>query len=235
MSIDTTPVLKTPARPTEVGTTSSGKSKEAMGKDDFLKLLVTQLKHQDPMNPSKPEEFSAQLAQFSSLEQLVNLNELLTAQAEANGMSALALKTSVGAGLIGRHVLATSNGLTVTAGQPTAVTFGVGGEGGRAALRVLDQYGREVAVQDLGTLGAGRQRFVIEADKIKPGPYTYEVAVIGSDGTPADVTTYAEGVVDGVQFAGGNLTVRAGNQTFTLDQIVEIDNSSPTSTETDQP
>jgi flagellar basal-body rod modification protein FlgD len=235
MTMDTTPVLKTPARATELPSTTVGKGKESMGKDDFLKLLVTQLKHQDPMSPAKPEEFSAQLAQFSSLEQLVNLNELLTAQAEATGMSALALKTSVGASLIGRHVLATSDALAVTAGQPVAVTFNVGGQGGRAALRVLDQYGREAATQDLGTLGAGRQRFVIEADKLKPGQYTYEVAVIGSDGTPADVTTYADGVVDGVQFAGGNLTVRAGNQTFTLDEIVEIDNSSPSSPESDQP
>jgi flagellar basal-body rod modification protein FlgD len=179
---------------------------------------------------------AAQLAQFSSLEQLVNLNEALSPLAEGSAITQLAQKANIGASLIGRHVLAKSDGLTVVDGQPTAVTFQVGGSGGRAALRVLDQNGQEVATQDLGTLGAGRQRFVIDPGTVAPGEYTYEVAVIGEDGTPADVTTYADGVVDSVQFEGGNLTIRAGNLTFTLDQIVEINSAgSPSTTESSQP
>ena len=64
----------------------------------------------------------------------------------------------------------------------------------------------------------------------------YEVAVVGEDGTPADVTTYSDGVVDSVQFEGGNLIVRAGNLSFTLDKIVEITSAgSPSTTESSQP
>lgn len=48
---------------------------DIMGKEDFLTLLVTQLQNQDPLNPDDPTEFTAQLAQFSSLEQLFNINE----------------------------------------------------------------------------------------------------------------------------------------------------------------
>ena len=47
-------------------------------RDEFLHLLVTQLKYQDPLNPASPEDFSAQLAQFSALEQLMNINTTLT-------------------------------------------------------------------------------------------------------------------------------------------------------------
>lgn len=52
--------------------------KSKMGKDDFLKILVTQLSHQDPLQPLQDREFIAQMAQFSNLEQMVNLNKSFT-------------------------------------------------------------------------------------------------------------------------------------------------------------
>ncbi|MDI3518101.1 MAG: flagellar basal-body rod modification protein FlgD [Caldanaerobacter sp.] len=70
-------------------------TKSELGKDDFLMLLVTQLKNQDPLNPVDDKEFLAQLAQFSALEQMRNLNESF------NFVKAIAL--------IGKNVYATIN------------------------------------------------------------------------------------------------------------------------------
>ncbi|AAM24657.1 flagellar basal-body rod modification protein FlgD [Caldanaerobacter subterraneus subsp. tengcongensis MB4] len=70
-------------------------TKSKLGKDDFLMLLVTQLKNQDPLNPVDDKEFLAQLAQFSALEQMQNLNESF------NSVKAIAL--------IGKNVYATIN------------------------------------------------------------------------------------------------------------------------------
>ena len=55
-------------------TTTTTKSNDELGKDDFLKLLVTQLQNQDPLSPMQDQDFIAQMAQFSSLEQMQNMN-----------------------------------------------------------------------------------------------------------------------------------------------------------------
>lgn len=56
------------------GTTTSTDTYSSLGKDEFLQLLVTQMQYQDPLNPTSDTEFIAQMAQFSSLEQMQNLN-----------------------------------------------------------------------------------------------------------------------------------------------------------------
>ncbi|WP_312522599.1 flagellar hook assembly protein FlgD [Anaerospora sp.] len=61
---------------------TTSKANDALGKDDFLKMLVTQLRYQDPLQPMEDKEFIAQMAQFSSLEQMQNMNTaMITTQA----------------------------------------------------------------------------------------------------------------------------------------------------------
>jgi flagellar basal-body rod modification protein FlgD len=69
----------------------------SLGKDQFLKLFVAQLQHQDPMNPMNDSEFMAQMASFSTLEQVTNL-------ASANERMAASMTSNSAVGLIGRTV-----------------------------------------------------------------------------------------------------------------------------------
>lgn len=65
---------------------------QELGKDAFLKILVEQLKHQDPANPMKDQQFIAQMAQFNSLEQMMQMNkntQLIAENLNQNGMTAL--------------------------------------------------------------------------------------------------------------------------------------------------
>ena len=86
-----------PTTPTQgVSDSSNVFGDQFIGKDGFLKLLITQLQNQDPLDPMKNEDFAAQLAQFSSLEQMQNLNESF------NDLMALSQVSSTA--LIGKEV-----------------------------------------------------------------------------------------------------------------------------------
>lgn len=73
------------ATTTTASSTTKKNSSNGLGKDDFLKMLVTQLQNQDPLKPMDDTSFIAQMAQFSSLEQMQNMNNA-TLATQANGM-----------------------------------------------------------------------------------------------------------------------------------------------------
>lgn len=104
-----------------------------LGKDDFLNLLVTSLRYQDPLNPTDDKEFIAQMAQFSALEQMQNLNTSFTATKAYS--------------LLGKSIVAyvkdhSTGEVTEVAGDVTSVTY----SGGKYYVVVR---GREVPVEDI--------------------------------------------------------------------------------------
>jgi len=110
---------------TTPATTATAAKQATLDKDDFLKLFVTQLQHQDPMNPMTDQDFMGQMASFSTLEQVSNL-----AASNAKLASGAALDQAVG--LIGRRVTYTD-----TAGEArTGVVERVSTQDGQPALRV---------------------------------------------------------------------------------------------------
>jgi flagellar basal-body rod modification protein FlgD len=79
-------------------------SKSDLDKDAFLKLMIAQLQNQDPLEPMDGSDYSAQLAQFSSLEQLQNINDSLNMSLDANYLLTQSINNTMTAGLIGKEV-----------------------------------------------------------------------------------------------------------------------------------
>jgi|WetSurMetagenome_2_1015567.scaffolds.fasta_scaffold470636_1 flagellar basal-body rod modification protein FlgD len=204
------------------GTSTTGTSRTQMGKDEFLTLLVTQLRNQDPLSPLQPHEFAAQLAQFSSLEQLTQLNDALDQDLQLGQLNALIGQTQFSASLMGKSVMAAGDKVSIPTAGTASIRVDVGGSGGKATLTLIDSSGKKVAVRDLGTVPAGVQTLTLPSD-LPAGDYTYQLDVKGAGDAAVAVTTYTSGVVDRVLFKDGAIYLRLGTLEVALDDVAALE------------
>ena len=128
----TTPITgTTTATAATTGTSSKTAANQILGKDDFLKLMVAQMKNQDPMNPADDKDNIAQMAQFSSLEQITNL-----ANATQDLANRLSLTQNVG--LLGHTVTYTGTDGSAVSGTVDGLNLTTDG---KATLSVAGQTG----------------------------------------------------------------------------------------------
>ncbi len=219
-------MIITPIASPSPGTSGSGGalSDGVLGKDDFLQLLVAQLRNQDPLNPSAPEEFAAQLAQFSTLEQLVNVNTNLEIQTELGTATLHSVNSDVAIGTIGQIALTVGDQVRLGGDGSDVITLGVGEPGGNAELIIRDKDGNIVATVSLGELVPGRQDIEIgkRVDGLEPGWYQYEVTVVDPDEGIVDVQTFTRARIDGVRFGPAGPVLLAGILEIPLPDVVEI-------------
>ena len=198
-----------------------------MGKEDFLQLLVAQLKSQDPMNPMKGQEFAAQLAQFSSLEQLLNINETLSGQSTSNGLLAERINSSMASDFLGRTVQAQGNSIQWTSGDDVPLSFDLASPAADVQITIRDATGQPVFQQDMGSLSAGQHAFAWDGvnengDEVPRGSYTFEIAAADSNGDAVDSTPYLNGTVDRVTFGSDGPMLWVNGQQVPLNQVRSV-------------
>jgi flagellar basal-body rod modification protein FlgD len=192
-------------------TTAATSLSQAMGgnksldRDAFLKLLVAQLKNQDPLKPQDNSAFVAELAQFSSLEQSMGINDRLDLLAAQNA----GLANAQAVGLVGS--VATVRGSMVTVdgkGLGVPVGFSLSGETNSTIVTVRNQSGQVVRTLDVGARDAGFVSLMWdgrnEAGIIQPaGTYVIGVAAENAVGAPVAVSQETSGKVKQVSFDKG--------------------------------
>lgn len=224
----TLPVIGTAAPSSGAGATPLN-TKGALDKSAFLKLLITQMQHQDPLNPTGSDQMAAQLAQFSSLEQLQTMNATLTGQATSTGSLIASIQTSAALGTLGKTVVATGDAVVVPAGtDPTLVQVNanVNGADGNGVLTIMDASGTVVGTRNLGALSAGPLTVPLgsAAAGLAAGNYHYAISVTNSAGVSTPATTYSSGKVDSVQATANGPVLISGTMVIPFANVIEIKN-----------
>lgn len=197
-------------------------STEELGKDDFLLLLVTQLQNQDPLEPTDNTEFVSQLAQFSSLEGIKNMEE--TMGTVADGISEMQ-KWSL-SDLIDNEVKFESSAFDYS-GEPVTIEYSLGADAASANVSIYDANGNLIKSVDAGALNSGTYELNwdgtdAEGAQATEGTYTINITAVDSSGSTVDVSTYVTGKVTSVTYGSGGAEINAGNIILTQDDILEV-------------
>jgi len=126
--------------------------------DRFLKLLVTQLKNQDPMNPMDNAQLTSQMAQINTVAGIEKLNSAVGTMTDKLSSQLLKSQTLQGAGMVGRQVWTSGNTLTVESGKAVGA-FELAKGATAVKVEVLSPAGLVVGQIDLGAQTSGRRAF----------------------------------------------------------------------------
>lgn len=195
----------------------------SLGKDDFLNLLVTQLQYQDPMKPMDSTDFTAQLAQFSSLEQLSNLNSKF----DALNSSQTTLNNTQAVSFIGKTIMAEGNALSFNGSSPVDCFFSLKEATSATSVHIYDSSGLFIRTFDTGPLSAGSQAASWDGrdqngNPMPGGPYFFEVAALNADDAVVTATTLTEGVVTGVAFSEGKAYLTTAGKEIPIDAVHSV-------------
>lgn len=188
-----------------------------IGKDAFLKLLVAQLRNQNPLNPLQGTDFIAQTAQFTSLEQLQQINASL-AQLAASSTSgnSVSLDAALASNYLGKVVTANGTIVELGGGSPATLRYNLPVDA-TVAIQVSDLQGNPVRTLQLGLQPAGRGKILFDGldddgRTLPPGRYLYKVAATDAFGGSVAGAGTAVGQVTALSFEGTEplLTVDGG-------------------------
>ncbi|MBF0480280.1 MAG: flagellar hook assembly protein FlgD [Desulfovibrionaceae bacterium] len=183
-----------------------------LGQNDFLKLLVTQLQQQDPLNPMDDQAYVAELAQFSSLEQLTNINTGITTM--TTSINSQGQVNAVG--MIGKDVTAAGNSILKSGSTITPISYTLPSAATSVQANILDSTGNVVKTVNIGAQNAGTYKISWDGtdsggNTVSDGTYTFTLAAQGAGGTALNVTPQISGTVTGVQSSNGTYLLNLSN------------------------
>jgi flagellar basal-body rod modification protein FlgD len=203
--------------------------KKNLDKDDFLRIMVTQLRHQDPTKPMEADKMAAEMAQITSVEQMHNVNQTLGRLADqyrANDKAAMA-------NMIGRSVTVDRNRFTHEEQGKETLSFNLKQDASSVKLLLLSETGETVLEKDLGAQKAGENSFYWDGKKgnllpAKAGLYQYRIEAKAPNGQTVQAETQVRAKVVGVNYEGAEAALLVGDSKHTdkvmMKSVIKVEN-----------
>lgn len=177
--------------------------KKSLGKDDFLRIMLTQMKNQDPTNPFKAEQMATEVAQFTSVEQLQNVNQNLNRMSGQNRPLEQMAMTNI----IGKVVTIDRERFPHVEGESDELSFNLPKNAKELRVIITNDLGEEIYQRDLGEQKSGRVEFSWDGIKsntlaAKAGNYRFKVDAKDENGKKIEITSQTQSKVIGVSFEG---------------------------------
>jgi flagellar basal-body rod modification protein FlgD len=181
---------------------------QSLGKDDFLKLLVSKLQNQDPLKPMDDESFVAELAQFSSLEQMNNIADGIAQQNQMSFLQSQGLNNVMASGLIGKEVKAHFSTINLNAGDKPAVNFTLGSAAADVTLTIKNAAGEVIRTLSAENLPAGAGQIIWDGkdnvgNRAPTGDYAASISAKTATGGSVSASLNLVGVVRQVVYRDG--------------------------------
>lgn len=198
-----------------------------LGKDDFLKLLVMQLRFQDPLSPMKGTEFAAQLAQFSSVEQLFNINANILQSIDVNALLSRSVNNALAATFVDKEVRASADAFQYNGSGDVQLGYNLLSSADTVVVKVYDGAGTLVKTLTGTGMSKGDNTFTWDGKNEQgqpaaPGRYTFTVEAKDSNGASISASRFIFGVVTGVRFKADGTFFVVGGVEISLSDILEI-------------
>jgi flagellar basal-body rod modification protein FlgD len=204
------------------GTQVPASAQKTLGKDDFMKLLIAQLSNQNPLKPMDGQEFSAQLAQFSALEQMTNVNtniqKLIESQQTATNSAMI--------NMIGKQVDVQGNSFAHAAGQTHNLNYSLAKRAASVTVEVYDTLGQLVRTLN-GTASQGNNTVLWQGknnagDPLPEGNYTFRINASDASGKTIESKTFTKGTVSEVLFEDDNTFAIVNGEKISADEISRV-------------
>jgi len=185
---------------------TTSKFNKDLGQDEFLELMMAQLKHQDPMEPMDNGEFLGQMAQFSTVTGIDDMKESIEALTQTYATSQTLQSTQ----LVGQEVLIESNKLSLRDTGDTEGVFELESASGNVQMSITNAAGEVIRSQGLGDFPAGRHAFTWDGnnqqrDRVGPGAYSISITSNHED-TITAATVMTSRIIESVEFGNGSDT-----------------------------